>query len=386
MPIELLLILLPLAAFSGWWLARRRTSHSPSGTRIAVDLASDYFKGINYFLNDQPDKAINVFIHALEIDSSVVEPHMALGSLFRRRGEVDRAIHIHQNLIARPTLSREQRNQALFELAQDYMQAGLLDRAENLYRELLERDKRNVAALHFLKDVYEQEKEWQQAIEAAKKIESLGDDHYETVIAHYFCELAEQALSMGDAALARKNIKRALSKDKSCIRASLLLARVAEQAGNDKAAVKLYQRAAEQNPNYLSEVVKPWLACLQRLKRSAASDGLVVKALFEQDAIYPVLDYVDYLEAEQGVSVATAWLGDYLEAHPSMRGYLRLIHLVDDKPGQKLARVREKIMDLLKESSLYNCFKCGFSPATMVWQCPSCRGWETIKPNSDMKK
>ena len=127
----LLWLLLPVAALSGWWVASRRSLARSYGRR-ATDFSSDYFEGLNYLLNEQPDKAIEVFIRMVEVDSETVDTHFALGNLFRRRGEVDRAIRIHQNLIARPTLSREQRTQALFELGADYMRAGVFDRAESL--------------------------------------------------------------------------------------------------------------------------------------------------------------------------------------------------------------------------------------------------------------
>jgi len=190
-PINLLWLLLPVAALSGWYLGQRRADPGRDGGRER-GLRSDYFKGINYLLNEQPDKAIEVFIKVLEVDQETVETHLALGNLYRRRGEVDRAIRIHQNLVARNTLSPEQRYEALLELGQDYLSAGLLDRAENLFKELAEASHYRVQALRQLIDIYEQEKDWDQAISCARQLERATGNQLGPVIAHYQCEQAEQ--------------------------------------------------------------------------------------------------------------------------------------------------------------------------------------------------
>jgi len=169
--LNLLWLLLPVAAASGWWVARH--TELVSQARKKSSLTSDYFKGLNYLVNEQPDKAIEVFIRVVEVDSETIETHLALGSLFRRRGEVDRAIRIHQNLIARPSLNREQRTQALLELGQDYMNAGLLDRAESLFLELVELDAHTVRALQLLADIYEQEKDWQACLDIVEQLSPL---------------------------------------------------------------------------------------------------------------------------------------------------------------------------------------------------------------------
>ena len=191
--VELLLLLLPVAAASGWYTARRGMASKTQ--KQPPQIAPVYFKGLNYLLNEQPDKAIDLFIELLDVDSDTVETHLALGNLFRRRGEVDRAIRIHQNLIARPSLNREQRAQALLELGQDYMRAGLFDRAENLFLELTELKLYNEQAYIYLLEIYQQEKEWQRCLDVAEKI---SESHYPSrpnAVAHFYCELAEQMLS-----------------------------------------------------------------------------------------------------------------------------------------------------------------------------------------------
>ena len=183
MPTEmnLLWLLLPVAALSGWWIGRRRGNSNKNQSSSSI--YPEYFKGLNFVLNEQPDKAIEVFIRMLEVDSETVETHLALGNLFRRRGEVDRAIRIHQNLIARPTLDREQRAHALLELGMDYMRLGLLDRAEGLFLELVESDLHLNQAYTELLEIYQQEKDWENAINIARKLELISGKKLNPVIA-----------------------------------------------------------------------------------------------------------------------------------------------------------------------------------------------------------
>jgi hypothetical protein len=173
----LLLLLLPVAVYFGWWLARAIERRS-SGKRKRL-FSDQYFQGLNYLLNEQPDKAIQVFLELAEVNQETVETHMALGNLFRRRGEVDRAIRFHQNIIAKHGLQPEQRTQALLELGEDYMRAGLLDRAERLFSELIETDAHTPSALRSLLDIYQQEKDWDKALEQAQRLEQVtGTRHW----------------------------------------------------------------------------------------------------------------------------------------------------------------------------------------------------------------
>jgi lipopolysaccharide biosynthesis regulator YciM len=181
---DLLWLLLPVAVAFGWFAAQR--SKGKPGSCSDSMLGSEYIKGLNYLLNEQQDKAIDVFIRMLEVNSDTVETHLALGNLFRKRGEVDRAIRIHQNLIARTSLSEEQRTDALLELGQDYMKAGLFDRAEALFKELLEHNVHISSALPLLLDIYQQEKDWDNAIAIADQMGFVGEQPARSVIAHFY--------------------------------------------------------------------------------------------------------------------------------------------------------------------------------------------------------
>ncbi|MCC6301464.1 MAG: lipopolysaccharide assembly protein LapB [Gammaproteobacteria bacterium] len=378
MPQGLLWLLLPVAAASGWFAAHR---FQIRGRTAGFRIEPEYFKGLNYLLNEQPDKAIEVLVQLVEIDSETVEPHFALGNLFRRQGEVDRAIRIHQNLVARPQLTRAQCNRALFELGRDYYQAGLLDRAENLFRELVERDPRNSEALRLLGAIYEQENEWEKAIAVVSAL-----DGNRPVLANYYCELAARALAAGEYARARKMLRRAYFKDRRCVRASLLAASLAHSEGRYKAAIKSLQRVSRQDPYYLSEAVAPLLECYDRIGRPDQAIDFLAGALHRQGAFQPVMLFIQYLEQHRGKDEARLYLDTYLHAHPSLPGLAYLLeslgqdtdatHRTDPGTGVQI------VHKLLEKIPMYHCSNCGFKGNTLHWQCPGCRQWNTIKPYS----
>ncbi len=382
MMLELLFLLLPVAAFSGWWIGRR--SGGVANERGDARFSSDYFKGLNFLLNEQPDKAIEVFVHMLEVDSETVETHFALGNLFLRRGEVDRAIRIHQNLIARPTLTREQRNQALFELGRDYMRAGLLDRAESLFLELVEDGAYGSPSLQQLVEIYQQEKEWEKAIDTARRLDGRSGKQMRPVIAHFFCELAEMELGKGSSGQAQKMVKKALSEDRSCVRASLIEGGLLLVAGSPKAALKAYKRVEQQDPDYLPEVIEPVQACYSALQRSSEATSFLQDVLQRHGSASIALALVEQLRRQEGEERAVEFMTDYLERHPSVRGMSRLIELKatgsEEAQQQDFAILQNLVDNILTGKPIYKCGNCGFTGRTLHWQCPSCKQWSTIKP------
>lgn len=375
---SLLWLLLPVAAASGWWAARQSQQRQVPEHRLRV--SADYYKGINYFLNEQPDKAIDVFIRMLEVDSETVEPHLALGNLFRRRGEVDRAIRIHQNLIARPSLSKLQRNQALLELGHDYLQAGLLDRAESLLEELVDRDTGNNQALTLLKDIYEQEKDWKSAIIVAHKHERVTGQRNRSVIAHYYCQLADEALDSGDIVSAKKMARKALAQDAASMRAQLTQAIIEQQAGNFKTALRVYKRALQSTPDCLVLIIEQLIICYEQTGRQDEMIPFLRSVLDKQDAIRSVLVFVEKLLEREGNEAAKEYLISYLHDHPSLPGLTRLLSLekAQNATSSSLQQVADLFDKLNKESHSYICKNCGFSADSMHWQCPGCRQWSTL--------
>jgi lipopolysaccharide biosynthesis regulator YciM len=380
---ELLFLLLPIAALSGWLLGRRETRDT-EGRQFSL-LSSDYFKGLNFLLNEQPDKAIEVFIHMLEVDSDTVDTHFAVGSLFRRRGEVDRAIRIHQNLIARPTLSRQQRDQALYELGTDYMRAGLLDRAENLFQELVaESTSHRQQALRQLLDIYQQEKDWHKAIAVGQRLQGMGNSAVSPIIAQFFCEQAEQALMLGERDEVLRLARRALVEDRNCVRATLLEGRIELEAGSHKSAVRIFKRVEQQDPAYLPEVIAPLQEAFLQQGRGGEMLSYLRDILARHGGISIMLALAELIRQQQGEKEAAVFVTSHMRGHPSIRGMERLIDLKllssEGQARDDLLILKDLTDKLLESKPVYCCSQCGYSGKTLVWLCPSCKQWNTTKP------
>jgi len=377
-----LLLLLPVAVISGWIAARQdQRSKKRKGTG---EIPSDYFKGLNLLLNEQPDKAIEVFIKVLEVDTETVETHLMLGNLFRRRGEIERATRIHQNLIARPKLDHHQRSQALFELAQDYLKAGLLDRAENLLLEYAEIEKDPEPALRQLLYVYQQEKEWDQAIATAKRFARASGESADEMIAHFLCEQAEDEIGRNNPEQAKALLKKALSKDPDSVRANILRGQIARDAGDCKKAIRYWKKIENQDRRYLPEVLGQLSECF---KETGNQDGwlqLLNEALEKDRAIPVMLKLAEEIEASKGSSAAREFVIEELRQQPSMRGLSRMIHLsavqADGQSKSDLETLEAIIERVLKSRKNYLCEHCGFRGNAMHWQCPGCKRWNTVKP------
>ncbi|HEY5790949.1 MAG TPA: lipopolysaccharide assembly protein LapB, partial [Gammaproteobacteria bacterium] len=322
--LEWLWLLLPVAAASGWLIGRRGQGR---GEAPPVDraLSADYFRGLNHLLNERPDKAIEVFIRMLEAEGETAEIHLALGSLFRRRGEVDRAIRLHQNLVARPSLTAAQRGEALLELGLDYTRAGLYDRAEAIFQDLVEMRAHGVRALKELLEIYQQEKEWQKAIDTARRLASETGTDLRALVAHFNCELAELAQAAGAAERALGLARKALGTDADCVRASLLLGDLEEARGNAKAALRAYRQVADQDPGFIPEVLERMRRCHATLGRPDDLRDDLQALLPRAHNIAPVLALSELIENREGRDPAARFLLQQLEQQPSLRGLYRVI-------------------------------------------------------------
>ncbi len=382
---SLLFLLLPVAAASGWLLARRHYRGHDGGTG---KLNVDYLKGMNYLINEEPDKAVEVFMHLAEVDNDTVDTHLALGSLFRRRGEVDRAIRIHQNLIARPTLGREPKNRALFELGRDYMKAGVLDRAESLFSELREAGAYVPDALKFLLQIYEQEKDWQRAISAARQLEYASGTSMRVTIAHYYCELAQAAHAQGNSRLSQDRLRAAMSVDRNCVRASILQGRFRFARGDYRGALKSFHRILDQDPRFIGQVMSDVRQCFGRLGDFRG------ERQFLRDVAQKVrlrgagsLDKLRLLGLRDPEALL-AELERYVEEKPDVDGLYELLNLLleknDDTPRRALPLVRDALGKVLARADHYRCSNCGFAGKALHWQCPSCKSWNTIVPTTEL--
>jgi len=382
---ELLLLLLPVAAACGWYAAYKH--YSVRDEDVEDRFTRDYLVGLNYLINEQPDKAVDVFIKMLEVNSDTVETHLALGSLFRRRGEVDRATRIHQNLIARPQLTKEQRLHALFELGEDYLRAGMLDRAERVFLEIIELDGETTTSFNRLLHIYQQQKDWRQAIAIADKIRI--HENVNIPVAYYYCELAEAARAAGEVDKTRDFLKLALAEDKTCVRANILLGRLNADVGAYQDAIDAYQKAIEQDPDYISEVLSQLRECYRRLDQ----DGEFMQYLYRCLALHPRISIVlilsNYIRSQKGDVAAIEFITEHIYRCLSLRGVAYLVDIyldnVDLKTKSKLLLLKEFIAKLLHSKPVYRCVHCGFAGKQLYWQCPSCKRWGAIKPIHGME-
>ncbi len=381
-PLFILLPFIILAFMLGFFLGRRKADKKQ--TLTSYSLTSDYFKGLNYLLNEQTDKAINVFAGMLDVGEETVDTHIALGNLYRQRGEVEQAIKIHQNVIAKPSLSLSRRNDALFELARDFMHAGLLDRAENLFQELLKKQSHVQAALKYLLSVYQQEHDWEEAIYIAKKLQAASSVSYSRQVAHFYCELALISQKSGNFKEALLLVKKALGTDKQSVRASILEGNLNKMMGNCKAASRAYRRVEQQDPMLLSEVQEPLVECYKELKKSKEIKSFLEHSLKKYGGITSILLYSEQIRYESGDKAAALFVVETLRKKPSIRGLSYLISIsLDFTKGtahDNLLILQEITNNLLRDKPVYQCDQCGFKAKTMYWQCPGCKSWSSIKP------
>lgn len=384
MILDLLWLLLPIAAATGWWSGRRSTRGSDK-SRPCPALPGDYVKGLNYLLNEQPDKALELFVRVVEVDSDTVETYLLLGSLFRRRGEVDRAIRIHQNLIARPHLEGQHRATALLELGKDYTRAGLLDRAEGLYKELLSTRYLKGEACYELQKIYEQEKDWLEAIRSAEAYQSTSGDSQQSVIAHYWCEAAEQQRQAGRSRLASDYAKRALVRDPGCARASILLGDIALTGRDSAQAVKHYARVAEQDPDFLPVVLPKLRASYAGLGDQSGLSKLLSRFRGRKHDSETILQVIrDLLERGEEPAAREALIeeiGKQVAPVRLLREYVALEQTRFEGEAAASLRLVERVLgEHLQQWFAYRCNHCGFRAKNLFWQCPSCHQWGTIKP------
>lgn len=371
------LLLIPVFFGLGWAAARvdmRQVVHESRA------LPRSYFQGLNFLLNEQPDKAIDSFLEVAKVDPQTVELHFALGSLFRRRGETERAIRMHQNLIDRPDLEETFRLHALSELGQDYLKAGLLDRAEEIFNRLLgssfaEEAKRN------LLEIYQAEKEWLKAVDIARELPDVASQRE---VAEYYCELAAGEIMRSRADSAREYLDTAMQQNRKCVRASLLQGDLLLQEGRVEEAIAAWQRVEQQDPAYLALVAQRLLEAHRKLERR--DEGLaLLRGYLER---YPSLDLLDVvyqlvLEGE-GSESAYRLVRDELQRNPTLLGLEKLMSarlpLVAAETRGDLELAKTIVHSYTKRLSRYRCDNCGFKARQFYWRCPACGGWETYPP------
>lgn len=386
--LDIYLVLL-FAVIAGWLLGRFGRFKSRRKPRQAEDIFADYFVGLNYLLNDEPDEAIDTFIRALEVNSDTIETHLALGALLRRRGKVDKAIKVHQTLLARPGLSQDITDATRLQLAIDYIAAGLLDRAERLLHEILEENTpAKWDALRHLITIYQTEKEWEKAIDCSRQLLANSayrrDQEVRSAAAHYCCEVAEILVSKEQYAAARAMIKRAFTFDRRSVRATLLMANLERRLRNPEAALRELSRVWKTHQEFIVQILEPMADCYTVLNDRAGYERVLREILAEHNNIHAVLALSRLIEAQGGAHSAVQFLNRQLEHSPYLAGVLELLRLqVPQAEGElqsNLHRLHEMIEQLLNRRPIYRCNHCGYEAKSLYWLCPSCQNWDKMKP------
>ncbi len=380
-PLLLLFLLLPVAFLSGWWSARRAGVQRSAVRRD--DLSSSYFRGLNYLLNEQPDKAIEEFLKLAEANRDTLETHLALGNLFRRRGEVDRAIRVHQHLIARPNLGEDLKTMALLELGEDYMRAGLLDRAETLFADLVAMNAQAPSALRHLIAICQHERDWHKAILYARRLEETSGEPQSLQIAHFYCELAERAHAHGALQEAEEHLGQAFAARPGFVRAWMLRGRFAAMASDPAAAISAYEQALEADLDYVPEILPALLDAYARAQQMARAEQVLGSIVARYEGVSPVLALARIYARRDGHTRAVGFLSGQLRQRPSVRGLVQLMDTTLEGAGDveaNLRLLRDLTAALLEGQALYRCTHCGFGARAHHWQCPSCKNWSSLRP------
>lgn len=378
----LLLVAIGAGFFLGW---RQR------GRRLQQDsqhFGPNYFKGLSYLLNEQADGAVDSFIESLEVNPDTLETHLALGNLLRRKGEIAKATKIHQNVLARPSLTTPQLHEAQLELARDFIHAGLLDRAEGLLQELVDVNSQyKVSALGHLIEIYQDERDWLKAIEAANQLShrrfGRNSDNRAVARAHFCCELAEDAMEHNDILSARRYLQQSLGFDRESVRASLLWGKLEYSLGNYREALKVLQRVPQQDPELLVESLDLVCSCYDRL---ADHRGLQ-RYLQELMAHYPsstlVIKMAEQIRWANDDYAAADFVAEQLRLRPTIKMLNRLVelHLLhsEGKARDNLQLLKQLVDQVLEAKPSHHCRKCGFTGNQLHWLCPSCKTWGSVK-------
>ncbi|MFV0447469.1 MAG: lipopolysaccharide assembly protein LapB [Vibrio sp.] len=381
--LEILFLLLPIAAAYGWYMGNRSAQQDKQ--KHSHQISRQYVTGLNLLLSDQSDKAVDHFIELLQVDNETIDTHLALGNLFRSRGEVDRAIRIHQNLISRSGLTVDQKNLALQQLAKDYMVSGFLDRAEKIFEQLVDEPEHRESALQQLTSIYQQTREWHKAIECASALVKMGRKRMRSSIAHFLCELAMQEKANGSDSKSIQLFKRALSEDPNCVRASIALGKSYLESENYKQTIHYMKMVLDQDIDFIGEVLPTLAECYYHLGQEPELVEFLRKCIENKAGVSAELMLAQLVAQHEGVATAQELLTRQLVKNPTMKGFYRLIdyHIAEAEEGRakaSLSTLKKLVGEQLKVKPHYRCRKCGFSTHSLYWHCPSCKSWGSVKP------
>jgi lipopolysaccharide biosynthesis regulator YciM len=370
--------LLVLIAVGAWAFGQFIDRDASLPTRISAD----YIRGLNLVLSRKTDEALELFIQMAKVDEDTLETHFALGHLFRRQGEYDRAIRVHENLLARENLNDMQHDQAISALAEDYLGAGLFDRAEQLFEQLKDSETHSQVALEKLVYIYEREGEWEKAIDSHRRLEMLSGEKTPHV-AHYYCELAEKALAAGDLGAAREYLKNTIRNPSGALRGTLIRAQIARNEGKYREAAGLYRQVIEQDRGFISEVLTSLLECYEKEGLIEEFDAFVTQLAKNDPVANGAIAYAAVLNELNRSPKLAETIIRFIADNEVLNRLVELSVLETGEPEQQaqaLARISSGLRMLALSTARYRCGNCGYGSQRFIWQCPSCKLWETVRP------
>lgn len=381
--LELLFLLLPVAAGYGYVMGRNSVRQAQR--KQSSILSRHYYKGLNFLLSDQPDKAVDTLMKMINLDSDTVETHIAMGNFFRHRGELDRAIRVHQNLVSKQELSQSQNHQALRELGKDYMMAGFLERAENAFLQLLDSDKHFLDAQKQLFSIYQTTKEWDRAIELGERMMNCHGDSDELCnrISHFYCEQALKRIKSDEFEKAEESLQKAILADEHAVRPWLILGDLAVKQEQYQQAIDYLKEVPVRDITWFSEAVPMLELCAQKLGTDEQLESILEQ--YWQQCATSYLAKVKLLAKKDSTDNAEQVLFEQLKKTPTMKGFKTLMGFfiedeVDDKTKESLSMVKDLVEEQIKIRPKYRCLSCGFSGRQIHWLCPSCKKWGVVKP------
>lgn len=381
--LELLFLLLPVAAGYGYVMGRNSVRQAQR--KQSSILSRHYYKGLNFLLSDQPDKAVDTLIKMINLDTGTVETHIAMGNFFRHRGEIDRAIRIHQNLVSKQELSESQSHQALRELGRDYMMAGFLERAENAFLQLLDSDKHFLDAQKQLFSIYQTTKEWDRAIELGEKMVGCHGDTADLCnrLSHFYCEQAMTFIKAENFIEAESSLQKAIDSDDHAVRPWLILGDLAIEQQDYQLAFDYLKEVPLRDVTWFSEAVPLLEVCAEKLQYDGQLEEILEK--YWQQCATAYLSKVKLLAKKENMQLAEDVLFEQLKKTPTMKGFKTLMGFfiedeVDQKTKESLTMVKGLVEEQIKMRPKYRCSSCGFSGRQIHWLCPSCKKWGVVKP------
>ncbi|MBL4941355.1 MAG: lipopolysaccharide assembly protein LapB [Colwellia sp.] len=381
--IELLFLLLPVAMAYGWFMGRNSIKQKDQS--IKQDLSIKYSTGLNYLLSNQKDKAIDSLLEALKVEDDSVEAHFAMANLFRKRGELDRALKVHEHLVRHGNLPTKDKQQAVFELGKDFLSAGLYDRAEKMFSKLLKSDDYSLKSFTYLLQIFQSTKDWQQGINYRKSIIKLNDKRLLHTLANFYCEQATTAFEQDHFIEVIELLEQALKLDPNSCRANWLMAKIYENHKQCELACQCYQDIYQQDREFFPDVIDKMQQCYLELGAEDEFFKFIKKVYDETANSSALIAYISYVEKKHGNKKAKEFMLSALKRRPTIMGFQHFVKMQMSNADEldnntSLDLIKELISEYLKVKHRYSCRSCGFNSSTHYWSCPSCHEWEQLKP------